>query len=106
MPSAENLDPLKVRLLVLPGQVGQDPRYHARESHLRFERIATLLTHCFRVEKDSRVDSNGVLRHPHGYVAFTQDWRGTIFRIDFNYGTDVLHRSFLFVVTGMEVGER
>ena len=105
MPRAVKLGPGEVRHLVLQGQVGQDPYYHAREHHLRFERIATLLANGFRVEQDTRVDSTGALRHPRGYVAFAQDWRGTVFGIDFNLGTDALGKPFLFVVTAMELGE-
>ena len=105
MPSADTLRPAGVRQLVLQGQIGPDPKYHARQHHLRFEQITILLSGCFRVEKDKRVDSSGAPRHHQGYVAFAQDWRGTVFRVDFNYGTDALLNPFLFVVTAMELGE-
>ncbi len=68
----------RVRELVLAGRVAPDPRYHGEQHGVRFEQLRTLLAFCSRVDADRRPD------HPRGFVAWSTNWGGELYRIDFN----------------------
>lgn len=81
------------------GRVAPDPAFHGRRAHgATFGKLANQLLFTFRIEKDRRP------QHPRGYVAFTQDWGGEVYRVDFNLheGAD---GEMILIVTGWKKEE-
>ncbi len=75
------------------------PNFHARAVHgATFQKLANQLCLTFEVRKDHRVD------HPKGYVAFTQNWGGEVYRVDFDLATDT-NGDIMLVVTGWRMDE-
>lgn len=80
-------------------RVAPDPAFHGRSAHgITFEKLAAQLLFTFRVEKDRRP------AHPKGYVAFTQNWGGEVYRVDFNLHEDG-QGEMILIVTGWKKEE-
>ena len=92
-----------VRRICIAGRVGQDVTYHADLHHLPFRQVEILLANCSHVVPDKRVDERGALRHPAGFVAFCQNYRREVFRVDFNLGEDDDGNQLILVVTAMQL---
>lgn len=102
MVDAPMMDPARVRELAIAGRVDRDPRYHAREHHLRFLDVVDALRRCWRVQRDARKRPDGSPLHPSGYLAWCR-WRpNQNLRVDFNLHVDE-DGEWILVVTAFEV---
>lgn len=76
------------------GRVAPAPNFHGRSAHgASFEKLANQLCFTFRVDKDPRGD------HPRGYIAYTQDWGGEVYRVDFDLAENA-EGEMILIVTG------
>lgn len=105
MPPRPKVSCADVRQICLAGRVGQDVAYHSEIHLLPFRQVEILLANCSHVLPDNRVDEHGAVRHPQGFVAFCQNYRREVFRIDFNLAADDEGSRRILVVTAMQVEE-
>ena len=97
-----SLDPGSVRELARLGRVAAHERYHAFEHGTPLRTCVLALVHCFRVERDRRLDATGRPRHPAGFIALGNIDPHRVLRVDFNLGADA-NGKLIIVVTAFEV---
>lgn len=81
------------------GRVAAAPHFHGRSAHgATFEKLANQLLFTFEIRKDPRPD------HPRGHIAWTQNWGGEVYRVDFDLAEDA-DGSKILIVTGWKIDE-
>lgn len=97
-----NLTPDEIRAIASEGRVKRHPRYHAHEHNVRFRDLVGALLFCQHVLRDRRTDGKGNVRHPRGFVAWSNQIRGQVWRVDFDLEEDG-DGEWALIVTGFEV---
>lgn len=83
--------------LAREGHVAPHPKWHGRTAHgVDFETAASNPCFCYKVEADKRPG------HSDGYVAFTQNWGGEVYRIDFDHDVGADGKEVLLLVTAVK----
>ena len=79
------------------GRVAPAPHFHGRSAHgATFEKLAHQLVFTFRLDRDPRTE------HARGWIAYTQNWGGEVYRVDLDLA-DAPDGEIILIVTGWKI---